>query len=285
MIRLSAFADEAGAAISEQISALVENNIPYIEVRNIDGINVKDMTKTQASEYCKQLNGAGIRVWAIGSPLGKEKLSVPMNDYINTVKHLFDIAEEFGTDKLRVFSFFTDNYKADRDQVISRMRTMCEMAARRNLTLCHENEKHIYGDSPERVVDLLDNVPLLKSVFDPANYLQCEQDIEKCMAMLQHRTYYYHIKDVELSSGSLVPAGYGDGRISELVNAVSGDAVMTLEPHLKVFEGYASIDSESMKNKYFYKSNRLAFDAAAKAMRDVMSDCGYTSRGDRWVKE
>ena len=34
---LSAFADEAGSLLSEQINALKENEIDYIEPRNIEG--------------------------------------------------------------------------------------------------------------------------------------------------------------------------------------------------------------------------------------------------------
>ena len=43
-LRLCAFADEAAEPIAEQISALKENNIPQIELRSVDGINVKDLT-------------------------------------------------------------------------------------------------------------------------------------------------------------------------------------------------------------------------------------------------
>lgn len=35
MFTLSAFADEAGSLLSEQIAALCENDIPYLEVRDI----------------------------------------------------------------------------------------------------------------------------------------------------------------------------------------------------------------------------------------------------------
>ena len=39
-LKLSAFADEASAALTEQIKALKENDIPYIEVRGVDGKNI-----------------------------------------------------------------------------------------------------------------------------------------------------------------------------------------------------------------------------------------------------
>ena len=42
-----------------------------LELRNIDGKNIKDITLKEAENYAAQLKENGIEVWAIGSPLGK----------------------------------------------------------------------------------------------------------------------------------------------------------------------------------------------------------------------
>ena len=44
MIRLCAFADEAGDSITEQISALKRNSISLIELRSINAKNVLDFS-------------------------------------------------------------------------------------------------------------------------------------------------------------------------------------------------------------------------------------------------
>ena len=41
---LAAFADEAGAEVSEQIRALQENGIPGIELRGVGEKNITDLT-------------------------------------------------------------------------------------------------------------------------------------------------------------------------------------------------------------------------------------------------
>ena len=71
MVRLSAFADEAGATLREQIAALEKNGISNIDLRAVEGVNVMDFTPEKAREYKALLDGAGIRVSCIGSPLGK----------------------------------------------------------------------------------------------------------------------------------------------------------------------------------------------------------------------
>ena len=107
MIRLCAFTDEASDSLEGQIAALLRNNIKFIELRSVGGMNVKDFTNEQAETYAKQLAGNGIRVWAIGSPLGKTDISKDFAEYEKTVRRVCEIANIFGCDKIRIFSFIT----------------------------------------------------------------------------------------------------------------------------------------------------------------------------------
>ncbi|MBR7160014.1 MAG: sugar phosphate isomerase/epimerase [Clostridia bacterium] len=285
MIKLSAFADEYSNNFDKQIEALVKNNIPYIELRSLDGMNVKDMTLDQAYEYKRKLDNYGIEVWSIGSPLGKVDVGVDIDEYMQVVRHVLDLCEIFGAKRVRMFSFFTSEYDKYADKVVSMLSIMVKEATTRGILLCHENEKHIYGDSPERILHLLDNVDGLCYVYDPANYLQCGEDIDKCLSMTADRAEYYHIKDVDTSTDLLVPAGYGDGKIDKMIKLIDRDTVLTLEPHLKVFDGYAEIDGEEMKNKFKFDTNEEAFDFAVKSLKELLIKCGYIEVGDAWTKE
>ena len=82
----------------------------------------------------------------------------------------------------------------------------------------------------------------------------------------------------------LVPAGYGDGQIPKLVRGINRDTVLTLEPHLKVFGSYAAIDGEEMKHRFRFASNGEAFDAAVKAMKDILAGEGYKEIDGGFVK-
>ena len=66
-----------------------------------------------------------------------------------------------------------------RNEVMDRLARMAEAADGSGIALCHENEKGIYGDLAVRCADLLDSVPSLRCVFDPANFIQCGQDIQE----------------------------------------------------------------------------------------------------------
>jgi hypothetical protein len=62
------------------------------------------------------------------------------------------------------------------------------------------------------------------------------------------------------------------------------DKVLTLEPHLKIFSGYGAIDKHELKNRYTFKDNNEAFDAAAAALKNVLAKLGYSESGGKWVK-
>lgn len=282
-IRLSAFADEASANFAEQIRVLREERIPYIELRGLDGKNVSDLTEEEAKRYKEMLDKGGIVVWSIGSPLGKVWLGDDFEAHLKKAAHTFRLAKLFATEKVRVFSFYTKTPGEDEAEVFSRMTRMAELAAEYGVTLYHENEKEIYGDTAERCGRLLNAVPSLRCVFDPANFVQCGQDVSSALALLEQRIDYYHIKDA-LADGTVVPAGEGKGCVSRMIAGIGKDTVLTVEPHLAVFEGYANIDRTQLKNKYVYATPQEAFAAAVSALRTVLTANGYREENEKWIK-
>lgn len=282
MIRLCAFSDEADGSLQGQIDALKANGISLTELRFVDGKNVKDLKSFEAAAIRNKLLDNGICVWSVGSPIGKVDIGGDLEKYMDEVKHVCDIARRLGTDKVRMFSFFHAYEQGER--VMEYLQKMVEIAKDYEVSLCHENEKDIYGDTAERVMEIRQRVPKLKHVYDPANFLQVGEPAEKTLATLHQGSEYFHIKDVIAQTGELVPAGYGDGKILELVQKIEGDKVLTIEPHLAVFAGYEKIDGEKMKNKFTFSSNREAFDAAVKAIKDVLAQAGYEERNGRFYK-
>lgn len=100
-------------------------------------------------------------------------------------------------------------------------------------------------------------------------------DTLKAWDALKCCTEYLHIKDA-LADGSVVPAGKGIGNLPEILNsykAHNGGAV-TLEPHLKVFDGLSSLENGDEKSVvgevYSYPSNSAAFKAAADALKALI---------------
>lgn len=271
-----AFADEASASLSGQIIAMLRNHMQGLEIRGVDGQNVSEISIEKAREVKNRLADNGLVTWSVGSPIGK--IDIVKDDFarhMDVLKHTLDVAHELDAKHLRMFSFYIpqgENPAVYRDEVLERLTRMAEAAEGSGVLLCHENEKGIYGDNAARCADILENVPALHGVFDPANFVQCGQDTLEAWDLLKGRTHYLHVKDA-LADGSVVPAGRGVGHVERIVEDYldNGGEALTLEPHLTVFQGLDALERDGRRRGTFcYSSADEAFDAAAKALREIL---------------
>ena len=213
-ITLCAFADESGSKIETQIENLLANGIYNVELRSADGINVGDFSEQKAREVYEKFYCAGIKVWSLGSPLGKIDISQPKEKHFGLLENLVRTVKIVKTDKIRMFSYFMKRGEYDlyRDEVISRLNEMTAYAADNGITLCHENESEIFGATVDNCAYISDNVPGIKIVYDPANFIMWDEDIDYALEKLYDRTLYFHIKDVIRESKTIVPAATETGR-------------------------------------------------------------------------
>lgn len=279
-IKIYAFADEAGGSMEAQLSALTENSLDGVELRNIDGENVSDITEKKAGEIKKRFDDTGLKIWSAGSPIGKISISgEDFSVHLEKFRHTLNIAGILGAECIRLFSFYIPG---DRDpseyknEVIDRMGQFAEIAKGNNITVCHENEKGIYGDTALRCLDIHKALPAVKAVFDPANFIQCGENTLKAYELLKPYIKYMHVKDA-LSDGSVVPAGKGIGNVKRITADFlsAGGNAFTIEPHLTVFDGFERLErnaSDSPLGKYVYKSGRQAFDAACTEFKNILSE-------------
>jgi sugar phosphate isomerase/epimerase len=238
---LSGFADEISPDPAEQFATLAAESISYLELRSAWGTNVADFSDAQLASFRAGLDGAGVTVSSIGSPIGKIDIGAPFPPELERMRRVADIARAFGTGIVRVFSFFIPEGEPPeryRRQVIDQMGALAEIAQAAGLVLAHENEKHIYGDVPARCADIISSVesPALMATFDAANFVQCGvRPHAEAYDLLRPYLVYVQIKDAICATGEVVPAGEGDGQVRDTLSALaeSGfDGYLSLEPHL-----------------------------------------------------
>ena len=245
MAKLSAFADEVTENFLEQVKYLAGERVCYIEPRFIDKKNIMDLTKDELNEAKKMIQDHGLKVSAIGSPIGKVKLDEPFEPHLDKFKHAVDLAMFFETPFIRMFSYYApegQNIDDYRDQVMERMAAKVEVLKDVNVTMVHENEANIYGHTAEQCVDLVKNIdsPKLRLVYDPANFVWGEKildNVETCWPVMKPYVVHIHIKDWKLGAEDVgsIP-GEGDGQIKELLAelaAINYDGCLTMEPHLQ----------------------------------------------------
>jgi sugar phosphate isomerase/epimerase len=278
---LSAFADEAAESLDEQIAALKDNGIRFIEPRCIDGRPILDFSEQELGEIKKRFDRSGIKVSSLGSPIGKYPITDDFESYKDTFFKAIKAAKILDTKFIRIFSFFTkqDELSIYRDEVISRLNFMTAAASAEGITLCHENESAIYAQMPEQVLDILTNVKDLGGIFDAANYRINGADVIKGIEATLTNFKYIHVKDAIYKEQMIVPAGEGEGKIAEVINLVDkkidNTVFLSVEPHLMSFVAYKSIDTHELKGKYSFTSNREAFDFATNALKKLLTEEGY----------
>jgi sugar phosphate isomerase/epimerase len=244
MILLSAFADEISQDPVEQVEVLARHAVRHIEFRAIHGTNVLDLSDEQHAAFRGLLQERGFGLSAIGSPIGKIRVTEPLEPHLLRFERALELAEFYATPRIRVFSFYIppgDDPESHRSEVIARMTELAARAADRGVSLLLENEKGIYGDTAARVLDLLEEVdsPALVHAFDPANYVEVGQDIDEAWRLLYPHARHFHIKDYDPQAHRNVPAGEGAGKIPTLLEravAAGYQGFAVLEPHLVVAE-------------------------------------------------
>jgi sugar phosphate isomerase/epimerase len=269
MFILSGFADEISPSLDEQLAVLGTESISHLELRSVWGTNVADLDDGQVASLRQALGETGVRVSAIGSPIGKIMVDAPLPPELERMRRVADIARELGTAIVRVFSFFIppgEPPERHRQRVIDRMGALAQLAEERGLVLAHENEKEIYGDRPERCADIIASVgsPALRATFDAANFVQCGvRPYSEAYDLLRPYLVYVQIKDALTTTGEVVPAGQGDGQVRETLAALrdSGfQGYLSLEPHLALagrFGGFSGADG---------------FRLAARSLKDLLAD-------------
>lgn len=238
---LSGFADEISADPAEQLAVLAAESITYLELRSAWSVNIADFTDEQVAVFRKVIGDAGVKVSAIGSPIGKIPIGAPFSPELERMRRVAQIAGEFGTPLVRVFSFFLppgEPPERYREQVIDQMGQLARVAESEGVVLAHENEKEIYGDVPERCADIITSVasPALQATFDAANFVQCGvRPFTDAYPLIRPHLVYVQIKDARAADGEVTVAGAGDGEMRQTLTALrdSGfEGFMSLEPHL-----------------------------------------------------
>lgn len=274
MFTLSAFADEISPDPREQVAVLKGCGVRFIEFRSIHQTNVLALSDAQIKEFKKLLDGEGFGLSAIGSPIGKVPVDAPLEPHLDKFKRAVELCGVLGTPNIRVFSYyppagvpFDGNWVPYRDEVIRRMRVKAELAQKAGVTLFHENEHKIYGDSPARVRDLMASVnnPALRSAYDAANWVFCGYDPVQGWELTKDYVGHFHIKDWKAGEEHGRIPGTGDGNIAHSIR----DAVQrgyqgyaTMEPHLRGGGPTGGVSGPDL------------FPLAVEALRGILRECG-----------
>ncbi len=248
--KISGFGDEIADNFGSQLDSMQEIGINFIEVRNLafngeTKAAVVDLSKDDLCAAKRELDSRGMRVSAIGSPIGKIMITDDFESHLERFKGALQAADTLETNYIRMFSFFMpegENPDDYRDEVMRRLQALSTAARqhRSEILLLHENESDIYGDTPARCKDIFESVGAenLRLTLDPANFVACGvKPYSEALPALSPWLHYVHVKDKESQKGKVVVAGEGGAEWRELLGALKHqgyEGFFSLEPHLQV---------------------------------------------------
>ena len=272
---LSGFGDEISPDPLIQIAVLQALGANHIEVRSAWGTNIVDLADEDLQRLQGILSEHGMGVSAIASPVGKVDVTEPVETEVARLHRAIRAAKTLGTRYIRIFSFYrAEDATAEsiREQVMERMRALATAAEAADVVLLHENEKDIYGDTPDRVLDIIETVdsPALRVAWDAANFVQVGvKPFTDGYARLRPYVEYLQVKDARMDNQLVMPAGEGDGQIQETINALRDDG----------YTGFASLEPHLANTHHLGGfSGPAAFGVAARAFNRVLDAAGVGTK-------
>jgi len=268
---ISGFADEIDPSLEVQLETLNRLNIPGLDLRGVDGVNVLDITTDDLFRIGETCREAGVHIQSIGSPVNKIKYDVMHQAReLDKLDRAIRAARHLNVQRIRVFTPEAEPGQEEEAgaKILAWMHEHLNKATENGITLIVENDGHYwsaYPDNAKRMFDMLGG-PNFKAVFDFANSaLIGYRPVPDWFPWLLPHLDTLHIKDAVRETGKIVPAGQGNGEIEETLKWLieqGWSGPLTIEPHLQAagpFGGFSGPD---------------LFGEAVKALRGITQRLG-----------
>jgi len=252
--------------LDAQIKAAQELGWKYLEMRTVEvpGFpkgNLHDIPEAAFNIVIERLREAGLGVYCFGSAIANwsKKISDPFDITLAEVNRCIHRMQRLGTKFVRVMSFKPgDDEDTIPPEVFRRMREVTRMFCEVGLQPLHENCMNYGGMSWRHGLELMDNCPGLKWVFDTGNPVfnpdrskarpWPRQDAWEFWEHIREYVAHIHVKDATFVAAKndcdYNYPGEGQGRVRDILqDALSRgyDAGISIEPHVAVVFHDASV--------------------------------------------
>jgi sugar phosphate isomerase/epimerase len=227
----------------------------------------------------RKLEEAGVEVYCFGSTICNwaKKVEDPFDITLAEVGRAIPRMQRLGTKYVRIMSFKPgdDDFKIPAE-CFRRVREVVNRFLDAGLQPVHENCMNYGGMSSSHALELLDQVPGLKWVFDTANPIfnadrskarpWPKQDPWEFWTQVRDHTVHIHVKDATWNPAKNDAdynwPGEGQGRVRDILKdalARGYDAGISIEPHLAVVFHDASVQASenAMRDSYIEYGRRL----------------------------
>jgi len=246
---LTGFADEVSQDLEKQIQVTKELEWNAIEARSVWGTNIHDISEKDFERVRRVLDDAEVRVNCFGSTIANwsKRVSDPFDISIAEVERAIPRMHALETKLIRIMSYARClGEEQNKEERFRRLREICGRFIDAGITPVHENCMNYGGMSWCHSLELIDNVPGMKLVFDTGNPVISEdyskmtretQDPVEFFKQVKKHIAYIHIKDARLENGaeSFLYPGDGDACIPQILQMLydsNYQGGISIEPHM-----------------------------------------------------
>ena len=246
---LTGFADEVSSNIEDQIRVTKELGWNAIEARSIGESNIHDISDADFENVCKVLLDNGIHINCFGSTIANwsKKISDPFEISLQEVERTISRMHRLNVKLVRIMSYArcpgSEQYAEER---FRRLKVICDKFLEAGITPLHENCMNYGGMSWMHTLELINNIPGLRLVFDTGNpviskdYSKTEdrkQDSLEFFKKIHEHVEHIHIKDAFLDGDKecFVFPGEGDAKIVDILKELKHmnyNGGISIEPHM-----------------------------------------------------
>lgn len=256
-MKLTGFADEAGADLSTQIKATKELGWNYLSARGISGKNIHDLSVSEFDQVVEQLDQAGVQVVEFGSLIGTwaKSINTDLSVTLAEIERAIPRMKRLGTQIVRVMSYAQEPWGEEQqeEERFKRLRIITKLFQEEGLTVAHENCMNWGGFSAQHTLRLIEEVPNLKLIFDTGNPVFQKdrsqpasdgtfpwQDALEFYQAVKEHIVHIHVKDclnppAEGEEPEYVFPGKGQGYVKEILadlKASNYTGYIAIEPHV-----------------------------------------------------
>lgn len=277
----SGIADEASRDLDGQIRAQQELGWKHVEIRNIEGTNLTDISDADFENVRARLEEADMQVSCFASQLANWARPISGDFEVDRqeLERAIPRMQALGTPFIRCMSYpnADPEWEEERwkDEVFRRLSKLAEMAKAGNVTLVHENCNGYGGLGPAQTLELLEAVGSehLRLVYDTGNPAQYEQDAWDYYEKVREHVVYVHVKDYHQPQFKGDERACFPGEGSCHVKRILGDLIgsgyaggISIEPHIAsvVHQAKDIEDPEMAYNTYVEYGRKL--EALVKAL-------------------
>ncbi|HWV99821.1 MAG TPA: TIM barrel protein [Candidatus Acidoferrum sp.] len=283
---LTGIGDEAASTLDGQIQATRELAWTQLEMRGVEmpgfgKANFHDIAEPAFDLAVRRLEAAGVSVYCFGSTIMNwaKRLHDPFDLTLAEVKRAIPRMSRLGTKYVRIMSFKPGNeeYRIP-TKVFRLVKEVTNRFLDAGLQPVHENCMNYGGMSWQHALELLDQCPGLKWVFDTANPIfnpdrskpkpWPKQDPWEFWEHVRDHVVHIHVKDATWNpaenDADYTWPGEGQGRVHDILKDAAArgyKGAVSIEPHMVVVfhDAQKEVSNEgAMRKNYVEYGRRLA---------------------------